>query len=291
MPAISQLIVYPIKSCAGIASDTVRLLPYGLEYDRNWMLVDAAGRFITQRTYPRLALVTVEIGASELIIRAPGMDELRTPLAADGLHGAEVVKATVWRDTVTALDTGPDTARWFSAFLDTPVRLVRFDPSAQRLASRQWTGDIDAPTRFADGYPLLVISQASLDDLNERLTRKGAPAIPMNRFRPNIVVTGLEAYEEDYVETLRHDGSEGGDAIELRIVKPCARCPMPTIDQTTGAPDPQWPNEPTDTMSAYRANSLLDGALTFGQNAVVINGAGAQLVVGQSFDAELGFGD
>ena len=288
MPAISQLIVYPIKSCAGIAFDTVRLLPYGLEYDRNWMLVDAAGQFITQRTFPRLALVEVEIGASELVIRAPGMDELRTPLAADDLRGATVVKATVWRDTVAALDTGPDTARWFSAFLGTPVRLVRFDPQALRLASRTWTGDIEVPTRFADGYPLLVIGQASLDDLNERLTRKGASAIPMNRFRPNIVVTGLEAYEEDYVETLR---SVGGDAIELRVVKPCARCPMPTIDQATGAPDPQWPNEPTDTMSAYRANSVLDGALTFGQNAIVVSGAGAQLAIGQSFDAELGFGD
>ncbi|QCP53272.1 MOSC domain-containing protein [Trinickia violacea] len=288
MPAISQLIVYPIKSCAGIAFDTVRLLPYGLEYDRNWMLVDAAGRFITQRTFPRLALVKVEIGASELIVSAPGMDALRTPLSADDLQGAPVVKATVWRDTVAAFDTGPDTARWFSAFLGTPVRLVRFDPSALRLAIRTWTGDIDVPTRFADGYPLLVISQASLDDLNERLTRKGATAIPMNRFRPNIVVTGLEAYEEDYVETLR---CEGGDAIELRVVKPCARCPMPTIDQATGAPDPQWPNEPTDTMSAYRANSRLDGALTFGQNAIVIAGAGAHLAVGQSLDAELGFGD
>jgi uncharacterized protein len=288
MPAISQLLVYPIKSCAGIAFDTVRLLPYGLEYDRNWMLVDPAGKFITQRTHPRLALVKVEIGASELIMRAPGMDELHTPLDAADLRGAEVIQATVWRDRVAALDTGADTARWFSAFLGTPVRLVRFDPSAQRLASRQWTGDLDVPTRFADGYPLLVIGQASLDDLNERLTRKGASAIPMNRFRPNIVVTGLEAYEEDYVDTFR---GESGDAIELRVVKPCSRCPMPTIDQATGAPDPQWPNEPTDTMSAYRANSLLDGALTFGQNAIVVAGAGAQLAVGQCLDAELGFGD
>ncbi|WP_206997715.1 MOSC domain-containing protein [Trinickia mobilis] len=286
MPAISQLLVYPIKSCAGIALDSVRLLPYGLEYDRNWMLVDPAGQFITQRRFAGLALVKVEIGASELIVRAPGMDELRTPLAASDLRGAEGVDATVWGDTVAALDTGPVTARWFSAFLGTPVRLVRFDPSAQRLANRKWTGDLDVPTQFADGYPLLVIGQASLDDLNERLTRKGATAIPMNRFRPNIVVTGMEAYEEDYVETFR---SEGGGAIELRVVKPCARCPMPTIDQATGAPDPQWPNEPTDTMSAYRANSLLDGALTFGQNAIVVAGAGAQLAVGQTFDAELGF--
>ncbi|TKC88644.1 MOSC domain-containing protein [Trinickia terrae] len=288
MPAISQLVVYPIKSCAGIAFDTVRLLPTGLEYDRNWMLVDAAGKFITQRTYPRLALVEVEIGVTELIMRAPGMDELRTPLAASALRAAPAVAATVWGDTVAALDTGPQTARWFSAFLCAPVRLVRFDPSAQRVADRKWTDGREVTTQFADGFPLLVIGQASLDDLNERLMRRGAAAIPMNRFRPNIVVSGLEAYEEDYVETLR---SVDGGAIELRVVKPCARCPMPTIDQATGAPDPRSPNEPTDTLATYRANSRLDGALTFGQNAIVIAGAGGQLAVGQRFDAELGFGD
>jgi uncharacterized protein YcbX len=288
MPVVSQLIVYPIKSCAGIALDAARLFPCGLEYDRNWMLVDPAGRFITQRTFSRLALVTTSIGVSELVIRAPGMDALHTPLEVPGLGRAPRVDATVWGDTVAALDTGADTAHWFSRFLGTPVRLVRFDPSAKRMAERKWTGDIDAPTQFADGFPLLVIGQASLDDLNERLARKGCGAIPMNRFRPNIVVAGLEAYEEDYVESLR---SEGADGIELRVVKPCSRCPMPTLDQATGAADPQWPNEPTDTMSTYRANSLLSGALTFGQNVIVAAGVGARLTVGQRFEAQLGFAD
>lgn len=289
MPAISQLNVYPIKSCAGVALETVRLFACGLEYDRSWMLVDAAGQFLTQRTVPRLALVRVGFSASELVIEAPGMDPLRTPLAESALGDAQVVEATVWGDTVAALDTGSSTARWFSDFLGLPARLVRFHPAALRLASRKWTGDIEAPTQFADGFPLLVIGQASLDDLNQRLVRKGAFAIPMNRFRPNIVVSGLDAYEEDYVETFRSDGGDG--AIALRVVKPCSRCPMPTIDQSTGAPDPRWPNEPTDTMSAYRANRLLDGALTFGQNAIVVEGAGALLAVGQRLDAELGFSD
>jgi uncharacterized protein YcbX len=289
MPAISQLIVYPIKSCAGIPFSSARLLESGLEYDRNWMLVDPAGRFVTQRTHPRLALVRVGIGASELVIEAPGMDPLHTPLAAEDLRDAPLVDATVWGDTVAALDTGPATAGWFSRFLGTPLRLVRFAPSARRLASRKWTGDVDAPTQFADGYPLLVIGQASLDDLNERLVRKGALAIPMNRFRPNLVVTGLDAYEEDYVDTFYGDAGDGG--VALRVVKPCSRCPMPTIDQATGAPDPGWPNEPTDTLSTYRASPVLDGALTFGQNAIVVAGAGVRLAVGQRFDAELRFAD
>jgi uncharacterized protein YcbX len=292
MPVISQLVIYPIKSCAGIAFDATRLLPYGLEYDRNWMLVYAAsrfaGRFITQRTFARLALVEVEIGAAELIVRANGMETLRTPLAASDLHGAARVNVTVWSDTVAALDTGAETARWFSAFLGTEARLVRFDPLAQRYASRKWTVDVAAPTQFADGFPLLVIGEASLDDLSERLIRRGVPAVPMNRFRPNLVLSGLAAYEEDYVQTFRR---ADGEAVELRVVKPCSRCPVPTIDQATGRPNPRWPNEPSDTLRTYRANRLLDGALTFGQNAIVIAGAGARLAVGQRFDAELRFAD
>ncbi|RKP45907.1 MOSC domain-containing protein [Trinickia fusca] len=292
MPAISQLYIYPIKSCAGIALNEARLLPYGLEYDRNWMLVDGTGYFVTQRVLPRMALIRTELGDGALVVQAPGMPPLRTPLDAEQLAHAPRVAATVWRDTVTALDCGDEAARWFSDFLGTPLRLVRFDPAAERIASRAWTGNIVAPTRFADGYPLLVIGEASLDDLNERLDSQGVDSIPMNRFRPNVVITGLEAYEEDYVETLVV--AAGADEVSLRIVKPCARCPVPDIDQATGAPDPRWPNEPTDTMStyrAYRADSRLDGAVTFGQNAVVAAGAGGMLALGQDVDAQLRFED
>ncbi|RBL67338.1 MOSC domain-containing protein, partial [Pseudomonas sp. MWU13-2625] len=154
--------------------------------------------------------------------------------------------------------------------------------------NRKWTGEIDTHTQFADGYPLLVIGQASLDDLNARLAAKGAPAIPMNRFRPNIVVSDLDAYKEDFVE---HLDTEGATPVRLRLVKPCTRCPMPTIDQATGAPDPAWPHEPTDTMQAYRANPNFNGELTFGINAIVVDGAGTWLEVGQSLEAEIGFGD
>jgi len=289
MPAISGLYVYPIKSCAGIALNTARLLPSGLAYDRNWMVTDPGGHMLTQRSHARLALVKVALGEHELIVSAPGMAELRTPLAVAALSGAEVLGATVWNDTVQAFDTGAATAAWFSEFLGVPARLVRFDPALERVADARWTGSIRAIAQFADGFPLLVIGEASLADLNARLQGKGAPSIPMNRFRPNLVVAGLDAYEEDYVEsvTIRtHD-----EAVQLNLVKPCARCPIPTIDQATGAPNPDWPNEPLDTMGAYRANARLGGALTFGQNAVVAAGAGTLLALGQEVEAALGFGD
>jgi uncharacterized protein len=289
MATISQLNVYPIKSCAGIALDSARVLSHGLEYDRHWMLVDGAGRFVTQRQLPRLALVAPELARGELIVRAPGRVPLRTPLDALELADAQRIEATVWGDTVMALDTGDATAQWFSDFLDAPLRLVRFDPAAERMASRKWTGATIAPVRFADGYPVLVIGEASLDDLNTRLTGKGVDAIPMNRLRPNLVLSGLDPYEEDYVDTLRIE-AEGGEVV-LRLVKPCSRCPVPTIDQATGAPDPRWPTEPTDTLSAYRADRRLNGAVTFGQNAVVIAGEGSLLAVGREVEVELRFED
>jgi uncharacterized protein YcbX len=289
MATISQLNVYPIKSCAGIALESARLFSHGLAYDRHWMLVDGEGGFVTQRQLPRLALVTTELSGDALIVRAPGRAALGTPLDAAALDGARRVQATVWRDTVTALDTGDEAAQWFSDFVGVPLRLVRFDPAAERIANRQWTGETIAPMRFADGYPVLVVGEASLGDLNGRLASKGVEAIPMNRFRPNLVLAGLEPYEEDYVDTLRIE-ADGGEVL-LRVVKPCARCPIPTIDQATGAADPRWPNEPTDTLAAYRADRRLDGAVTFGQNAVVVAGADSLLAVGREVQVELRFED
>jgi uncharacterized protein YcbX len=290
MPSISQLNVYPIKSCGAISRDTARLTPYGLEHDRNWMVVDAHGRFVTQRTHASLARVQPALSGDTLEVRTPGMAALTLPVDVAALAGAPATAATVWGDTVLALDAGDAAARWFSDYLDAPVRLVRFNPDSERVASRKWTGDVAATVRFADGFPLLVIGEASLDDLNRRLSGKGVDPIPMNRFRPNLVVAGIEAFEEDYAETLRIaalDGETSG--VELRVVKPCTRCPMPTIDQLSGAPDPRWPNEPTDTLSTYRADSRMNGAITFGQNAIVVAGAGSMLSVGQACGIELRF--
>lgn len=292
MPTISELFVYPIKSCAGIALHEARLLATGLEYDRCWMVTDPAGAMLTQRAFPRMALIAVELTATELVMRAPGMSELRTPLEAAQLGSPLKVQTKVWRDAAYGLDTGEASAAWFSGFLGVPARLLRFDPEGERIVDPDYTVGVGgATTHFADGFPLLVIGQASLDDLNTRLNSKGAPSIPIDRFRPNVVLSGLDAYEEDFVETLSVDGEADAAPVQLQLVKPCSRCPMPTIDQETGAPDPHWPNEPTDTMSVYRANPQRDGAITFGNNALVARGAGVWLRVGQVVEAELGFGD
>jgi uncharacterized protein len=291
MPTISELFVYPIKSCAGIALREARLFATGLEYDRCWMVTDPAGAMLTQRAYPRMALIKVELGDEHLVIRAPGMSELRTPLAAAQLDAPRAVQTEVWGDAAYGLDTGEASAAWFSSFLGVPARLLRFNPERERIVDPDYTERLGgATTHFADGFPLLVIGQASLDDLNLRLNSKGAPSIPIDRFRPNVVVAGLDAYEEDYVETLSVEG-EGAEGVQLQLVKLCSRCPMPTVDQAKGAPDPDWPNEPTDTMSTYRANAQRGGAITFGNNALVASGAGKWLRVGQVVEAELGFGD
>ncbi|KXV13155.1 Fe-S protein [Caballeronia megalochromosomata] len=287
MPVLTELFVYPIKSCAGISLRRATLFDTGLEYDRHWMVTDPSGGMFTQRAHPRMALIRTASDGDDLVIDAPGMPTLRTPLRAEALADAHPLRATVWRDTVDALDTGEHAAQWFSAFLGVPARLARFAPAARRDVSDEWTAPHSTHTRFADQFPLLVVGQASLDDLNARLSTKGAPGIAANRFRPNLVIGGLDAYEEDFVGDMQI--RVPGRDVQLRLVKLCTRCPIPSIDQETGAPNPSWPHEPLDTMSAYRGSDQFDGALTFGKNAIVLEGEGVTLEVGQDVEAEIDF--
>jgi uncharacterized protein YcbX len=175
-----------------------------------------------------------------------------------------------WRDRCAAFDAGDDAAGWLEALLGRPHRLVRFDTCRRRLSNRHWTGDLDAENLFSDGYPLLGISRASLDDLNGRL----AVPLPMERFRPNLVLDGLPAYGEDQIDEL------AGGGIRLRVVKPCARCQITTIDQGSGI---GTGDEPLRTLRGYRFSAALHGVL-FGQNIVTVSGFGATLQVGQTFD-------
>ncbi|CCD35821.1 probable iron-sulfur binding protein YPO1417 [Candidatus Paraburkholderia kirkii UZHbot1] len=287
MPVLNEIFVYPIKFCAGISLQRATFFETGLEYDRHWMVTDPADGMFTQRAYPRMALIRTAFDGDDLVIDVPGMPTLRTPLRAESLVDAKPMRATVWRDTVDALDTGEQTARWFGEFLGMPACLARFSPQTRRTVDQKWTAPLATHTRFADGFPLLILGQASLDDLNARLSTKDAPGIPANRFRPNLVIGGLDAYEEDFVGDMlmRVPGRE----VQLRLVKLCTRCPMPTIDQDTGAPDSSRPHKPLDTMSAYRASEQFDGALTFGKNAVVVEGEGAALEIGVGVDAEIDF--
>ncbi len=271
---IAALYVYPVKSCAGVALPEVALFDTGLDLDRAWMVVDEAGEFVSQRELPRMALVQVQLRPHDLVLRAPGM--LALHLAIDRVEAPTRVR--VWDDELPAYDMGPVAAQWFSDFLGQRLRLVRFDPEQRRLSSLQWTGGIEAPNQFSDGYPLLVLSQASLDGLNQRLQAQGRAPVSMARFRPNIVLDGLAAHEEDRLGPLLIDGDP---AVWLQAVKPCPRCPIPDIDPATGVPD----GAVGDVLQAYRSLPAVGGAVAFGMNTIVRAGEGAVLRVGQTVRA------
>jgi hypothetical protein len=281
MATVSALTLYPIKSCAGIDLPEATLALSGLVaqgvHDREWMLVTREGLFLTQREYPRMALVVPRIEADALVVEAPNMPPLRLPLAHD--DAAATLQVQIWDHSVPAADCGDAAAAWFADVLGGACRLVRFRPDVQRPTSTKWTGGVPAETRFSDGYPFLLIGQASLDDLNAKLAAAGRAPLPMNRFRPNLVVEGIEAFEEDFV------ASFAGEGVVLRPVKPCARCPIPAIDQATGIPGP----DPLDILQAYRANPRLEGAVSVGMNCILTEGAGLRLRVGQELDASIAF--
>ncbi|WP_087747452.1 MULTISPECIES: MOSC domain-containing protein [unclassified Acidovorax] len=276
---ISRLFVYPVKSCAGIAVQEALLTDTGLDLDRAWMVVDAEGVFLTQRTLPRMALIRPQLKTSELVLRAPGM--LALHVAIDAVEGPATV--TVWEDTVPAWDMGPLAAQWFSDFLGQPCSLVRFDPDYRRLSSMDWTEGVEAPNQFADAFPLLVTSEASLAELNARLAATGQEGVGMERFRPNVVLAGFGAHDEDRVDMVRVDA--GGHEVHLQPVKPCSRCPIPNIDPATAQSSPAV----ADTLQTYRQDERLGGAVTFGMNAIVRQGAGQVLRVGQSIAADVPF--
>lgn len=282
---IASLHVYPVKSCAGLAPAQARLHATGLALDRAWVVTDAAGDFVTQRTLPRMALVQAgadEAGPGTLTLRAPGMAPLCVPPPA----AAQVTRPVrVWKDRVPAWDMGEAAAQWLSQFLACPgLRLARFDPAVPRLASPRWTGEVAAPVHFADGFPLLIASTASLAELNERLAAAGHAPVDMRCFRPNIVLDGLEAQDEDRLAELRLATAEGG-VLRIRPVKPCTRCPIPNVDPATGDTSPAV----LEVLRTFRANPRVDGAITFGMNAIVLEGAGQTLRVGAEVAADWDF--
>jgi uncharacterized protein len=264
---LAGLHVYPVKSCRGTALNEARLTAAGLEHDREWMVVTPEGRFVTQREQPHLARVATTLDDDALTLSTEGDGSLSVPLDARGT----TVEVTVWRDRCRALDQGDAAARWLSDLLDRPVRLVRFDPAESRLSDAAWTAGIEAPTRFSDGFALLAISRASLDDLNARLP----VPLPMDRFRPNLVLEGLPPYGEDGLADLL-----AGD-IRLRRVKGCTRCSVTTTNQATGTVEGE---EPLRTLKSYRWDPALRGVI-FGQNLIVVAGAGTRLRVGAELEA------
>lgn len=248
---IESLAFYPIKGCRRIARETVELLSSGIRHDREWLIVDAKDAFITQRTDPVLATLATALTADALTVDAPGRSTLTVPLTCRGHRRA----VRIWRDTCDANDMGDEAGEWFSSIVGRPVRLVRFAPDGIRNADPTYARDDHAPVKFADAYPVLVTQTASLAALNAALDEP----LPMTRFRPNIVLDGLQPFEEDRIDTLRIG------AVLLRLAKPSTRCIVTTTDQVTG----ERGVEPLPTLKKMRWNRELKG-VTFGENATVL---------------------
>ena len=244
--ALRGLYRYPIKSCRGAPLDEAIVGARGIVGDRQWMVVDATGNFLSQRELARMALVEPRLGNSTLDITAPGMPPLSIHTRSDGNR----VNVTVWDDRCVGIDEGDAVAEWFTAFLGEQARLVRMPDDEVRQVDPTHASPGDQ-VGFADGFSFLLTSLASLDELNRRL----AEPLPMNRFRPNIVVDGAEPFEEDRWRTIRIDG------IELTVAKPCARCAITTTDQYTA----ERSKEPLRTLATFRK---AEAGVMFGQNLI-----------------------
>ncbi len=244
---VDGLFVYPVKSCAGVGMDAARVMTTGFEWDRRWMVVGADGRFLSQREHPRLALVRVRLTDDRLLLSAPHLADFHVPLE----NTPDVpVRVTVWRDECDAIDEGGAAAQFFTDHLGVDARLVRLaDDDARPLGtSAAQPGD---RVSFADAYPFLLLSQASLQRLNNRLNLP----VPMDRFRPNIVIDGCEPHAEDSWGAVRIG------EVDFAVAKPCSRCVVTTTDQQTG----ERGREPLQTLATYR---LQEGQVLFGQNLV-----------------------
>ena len=263
---VTELNVYPVKSMRGTAVARVSLTATGLEWDRQWMVVDAKGTFLTQRTHPQLARIVPEVRDETLLLKAPGLEALAVPLRLEGTP----VPVRVWDHACVGIEQGSEAHGWMSRALGQPVRLVRVPPDFGRRANPQYAGAVPAPVTFTDGYPILVCNEASLDDLNERLPEP----IPMDRFRANLVLRGLPAWAEDRIDRIVIG------SVSLRLVKPCTRCVIPSIDQHTGQPS----TDPTPALKKFRFSRELRGVM-FGENAVMVSGAGERIERGAPVEA------
>ncbi len=257
---LSELNIYPVKSLAGTSLTHSIVDDFGLHNDRRWMLVDKQGKMLTQRKLARMCLVHPQPTSSGIRMSAPGMADMEVSIASP----ENTCKVQVWHDVCNAYDAGDQAALWLSEFLATNCRLAYFPDDEVRQLDQDYA-QADDKTAFSDGFPFLLISQASLDDLNSRLETP----VTMSRFRPNLVISGSKAFEEDQWKRIRI-----GD-MTFRLVKPCSRCNIPTIDPDTG----EKGKEPIKTLSEYRKR---DNRVYFGQN--VIADSTGELAIGMAVE-------
>jgi hypothetical protein len=253
---LSALNIYPVKGLKGIALAEATATERGLEHDRRWMVTGPAGEMLTQRSHPKMATVWTELGDAALTLSAPDMSSIDVPLVAPP---GPAIRAEVWGTPVDAVAASPDADAWLSEYMGLACRLLYMPESSRRLSSARFTEGHERQVGFADGFAYLLAGEASLADLNVRLAAKGHAALPMNRFRPNLVVSGSDAYAEDGWGEI-----QVGEAV-LKGVKPCGRCQVTTTDQATG--EVMGP-EPLATLSTYRDNK--EFGVLFGMNLVTL---------------------
>jgi uncharacterized protein YcbX len=261
---LAGIYVYPVKSAAGIACSEATLGPYGLLHDREWMVVDGAGRFVTQRNEAKLALLGTAIVDGRLLLSSPA----GTGPALHLQHEGELRQVQVWGASVPAFDAGDEAAQFVSELLGRSLRMVRFDPRHRRLSNQDWTAGHEVPTLFSDGYPMLVLSQASIDDLAARV----GTDLPVQRFRPNLLLGGVTSYAEDAASELVLD------SVRIALTKACTRCVITTIDHVHGE---RTGEEPLRTLKGYRHDAALRGVV-FGRNAYATAGVGSILRCGDA---------
>jgi uncharacterized protein YcbX len=250
---VSQLHVYPVKGLAGISLARSVCTDRGLAHDRRWMVVDPEGRFLSQRELPRMATVWTELDDGQLSLAAPDVGEVRVPIEPPA---AAPVRVQVWKSTCSALPVSREADGWLSDYLGLACRLVYMPDSTERTSNPQYAGN-GKRVGFADGYAYLVVGGAARGAPQSRLAQKGRAALPMNRFRPNIVVSGARPFDEDRWRDLAM-----GQAV-LRAAKPCGRCEVTTTDQSTG--ERRGP-EPLETLASFRESR--EFGLMFGMNYV-----------------------
>ncbi|RCU51824.1 MOSC domain-containing protein [Corallincola holothuriorum] len=278
---VTHLYIYPVKSLAGISLTEAQLSVEGLQYDRQWMLVDSKGRFVTQRQCPALAAIKTAIEPEQLLLSAEGHEPFSIPLKRTTHVPLPLMDVTVWKDQVEATDEGDSVSQWLAKVLGTqwprPLRLVRFAEQAQRPVSQSHLRQGEsANTHFADGYPYLLANQASLEVFNNVLAAQGLPTIPMSRFRPNIIVTGWSAFQENHVSEVSHDD------YSLALRKPCERCPMITVDQQSGKRQ-EPTGQPLRALTEMATLGDVKAGAFFGQNAILVDGVSKTIKVGDQW--------
>lgn len=271
---ISKLFLFPVKSLRGIAIDKAELTEMGFKWDRHWMIVKPDGGFITQRQLPQMVLIRTQITADALILSKDGMEDLIISLEPNRSDDPEIIDVKVWKDQCKAIDEGEAASQWITKAIGTPkaLRIVRMAAGHKRPQSKADLLGETTHTLFADAAPILICNNASLNALNQSLKAHEINPVPMDNFRPNIVIDGVDAFEEHKLDGLFHED------YTLKHCYPCQRCAVPTIDIDTATRHPK--QEPFSLLAAL--NSMPDNskAPAFGENTIVQKGLGNTISVG-----------